>query len=117
MSDLNATYCSLAQSVERMTVNHDVVSSSLTGAATKLRDLFTEFLFYRKRMYGGFQMGVSNPCEVCMNYEYNDETDSYECVLDVAMDMDDYERSLMGQTVNCPFFKFGDEYNIVRKQN
>ncbi len=62
-------------------------------------------------------MGVSNPCEVCMNYEYNDETDSYECVLDVAMDMDDYERSLTGQTVNCPFFKFGDEYNIVRKQN
>ena len=30
-------------------------------------------------------MGVSNPCEVCMNYEYNDETDSYECVLDVMM--------------------------------
>ena len=29
------TYCSLAQSVERMTVNHDVVSSSLTGAAKK----------------------------------------------------------------------------------
>ena len=32
---VKATYCSLAQSVERMTVNHDVVSSSLTGAATK----------------------------------------------------------------------------------
>ena len=29
------TYCSLAQPVERMTVNHDVVSSSLTGAAKK----------------------------------------------------------------------------------
>ena len=29
------THCSLAQSVERMTVNHDVVSSSLTGAARK----------------------------------------------------------------------------------
>ena len=28
-------HCSLAQSVERMTVNHDVVSSSLTGAARK----------------------------------------------------------------------------------
>ena len=28
-----SAYCSLAQSVERMTVNHDVVSSSLTGAA------------------------------------------------------------------------------------
>ena len=29
------TYCSLAQPVERMTVNHDVVSSSLTGAANE----------------------------------------------------------------------------------
>ena len=28
-------HCSLAQSVERMTVNHDVVSSSLTGAAKR----------------------------------------------------------------------------------
>ena len=32
-----SAYCSLAQSVERMTVNHDVVSSSLTGAAKKNR--------------------------------------------------------------------------------
>ena len=32
---MKVAYCSLAQSVERMTVNHDVVSSSLTGAATK----------------------------------------------------------------------------------
>ena len=31
---VKVVYCSLAQSVERMTVNHDVVSSSLTGAAT-----------------------------------------------------------------------------------
>ena len=53
-------------------------------------------------------MGVSNPCEVCMNYEYNEETDDYECVLQVEMDMDDYERSLRGDGLNCPFFKFGD---------
>ena len=102
-----------------MTVNHDVVSSSLTGAASKLRDFFTEFLFcgnceFRQE---AFQMGVSNPCEVCMNYCYNEEIDEYECVLEIGMDMDDYERSLMGERVNCPFFKFGDEYNIVRKQN
>ncbi len=62
-------------------------------------------------------MAVTNPCDVCMNYEYNDETDSYECVLEIDLDMDDYERSLRGDRVECPFFKFGDEYNIVRKQN
>jgi hypothetical protein len=38
-------------------------------------------------------------------------------VLDVGLDMDDYERSLSGGFTSCPFFKFGDEYNIVRKQN
>ena len=32
---VEVAYCSLAQPVERMTVNHDVVSSSLTGAATE----------------------------------------------------------------------------------
>lgn len=52
-----------------------------------------------------------------MNYEYDPETDTYECVLDIGLDMDDYERSLSRQYTACPFFKFGDEYNIVRKQN
>ena len=32
---VKVAYCSLAQPVERMTVNHDVVSSSLTGAANE----------------------------------------------------------------------------------
>ena len=34
---VEVAYCSLAQPVERMTVNHDVVSSSLTGAAKEKR--------------------------------------------------------------------------------
>ena len=60
---------------------------------------------------------AKTPCEVCMNFEYDPETDCYDCVLEIGLDMDDYERSLSGQYVSCPFFKFGDEYNIVRKQN
>ena len=36
---------------------------------------------------------------------------------ELGLDMDDYERSLSGNFQSCPFFKFGDEYNIVRKQN
>ena len=43
---VEVAYCSLAQSVERMTVNHDVVSSSLTGAAKKKDTPFgVSFLF------------------------------------------------------------------------
>ena len=60
---------------------------------------------------------TKNCCEVCMNYEYDPETDGYACVLEIGLDMDDYERSLSGGYKSCPFFKFGDEYNIVRKQN
>ncbi len=58
-----------------------------------------------------------NCCEVCMNLEYDAEADEYFCALEMDLDMDDYERSLSGNFQNCPFFKFGDEYNIVRKQN
>ena len=43
---LKKTHCSLAQSVERMTVNHDVVSSSLTGAAIKTRLAKAERVFF-----------------------------------------------------------------------
>ena len=39
-------HCSLAQSVERMTVNHDVVSSSLTGAAIKHPEAFASGCFW-----------------------------------------------------------------------
>ncbi len=43
--NLFGVYCPLAQSVERMTVNHDVVSSSLTGAANKPSDQKIRWFF------------------------------------------------------------------------
>ena len=58
-----------------------------------------------------------NCCEVCMNLAYDPELDEYYCALELGLDMYDYERSLSGNFQSCPFFKFGDEYNIVRKQN
>ena len=45
-----AIYCSLAQSVERMTVNHDVVSSSLTGAANEKATQSGGFFYYMLRL-------------------------------------------------------------------
>ena len=53
-------YCSLAQSVERMTVNHDVVSSSLTGAAIKSPEAIASgfFLFYHT------QKGAAAGCKI-----------------------------------------------------
>lgn len=57
---------------------------------------------------------ASNPCDVCVNYSYDEEFEEYTCMVD--LDEDDMERFVRGSFQNCPFFKFGDEYLIARKQ-
>lgn len=54
-------------------------------------------------------------CETCANYIYDDNTDCYCC--DMQLDEDEMRRFLTGQTLNCPYYDFYDEYKIVRKQN
>ena len=43
-------------------------------------------------------------CDMCMFYEYDEE---YEEMV----------RFVMSGSKSCPYFRFGDEYTIVRKQN
>ena len=54
-------------------------------------------------------------CELCSNYVYDDDTESYECA--VSLDEDEMAGFLSCQRRECPFFRFGDEYAVVRKQN
>ena len=54
-------------------------------------------------------------CENCVNYVYDDENDCYVC--DARLDEDEMMHFLTNQTKNCPYFRFYDEYSIVRKQN
>ena len=54
-------------------------------------------------------------CEHCLNYVYDEELEEYVC--GVNMDEDEYAKMLMGHEKRCPYFRFGDEYSIVRKQN
>lgn len=54
-------------------------------------------------------------CEECDYLEYDEETDTYECLMD--LDMDDYARYLLSDRAVCPYFRVRDEYRIVRKQN
>ena len=56
---------------------------------------------------------ATNPCEECLNYEYDEEFDDYTCC--VSLDMDEYQQVVSGG--QCPFYRPGDEYTIVRKQN
>lgn len=50
-----------------------------------------------------------------MNYAYDEEYDSYECVID--MDEDELYSVISNKRRGCPYFRMGDDYTIVRKQN
>ena len=54
-------------------------------------------------------------CEDCIYYMYDDEYDCYMCSLD--RDEDEVQRTLFGKYKSCRYFRFGDDYTIVRKQN
>ncbi|MBQ8684182.1 MAG: hypothetical protein IJ518_06685 [Clostridia bacterium] len=54
-------------------------------------------------------------CEECENYDYDEETGVYTCVMD--LDMDEYERFLLSGRKQCPYYRVQDEYRIVRRQN
>ncbi len=53
-------------------------------------------------------------CDECAYFEYDEDDEEYVCLAD--MDEDDYFRMLSGGTKDCPFFRNGDEYAVVRHQ-
>lgn len=50
-----------------------------------------------------------------MNYYYDDEYDCYACA--VNLDQDELGKFMSYSEFNCPYFRPGDDYTIVRKQN
>ena len=58
---------------------------------------------------------MSNSCETCANYEYDEVMDCYFC--SINLDEDDMYKFLSGNTFDCAFWQDGDEYAVVRKQN
>ncbi len=57
---------------------------------------------------------MSNSCEFCAYYEYDEEEDAYYC--STYMDEDDYAHLVSGSRSSCPYFRNGDEYLVVRHQ-
>lgn len=53
-------------------------------------------------------------CDSCAYLLYDEEYEEYVC--DVNMDEDDMSRLLSDSHYGCPFYKYGDEYSVVRKQ-
>lgn len=54
-------------------------------------------------------------CESCVNYTYDEEYDGYVC--DVNIDEDEMMRIMSSKYKKCPYFRDGDDYKIVKKQN
>ena len=53
-------------------------------------------------------------CESCTYYIYDEDYESYVC--DKNMDEDEYIRLMTYRHFQCPFYRNGDEYAVVRKQ-
>lgn len=53
-------------------------------------------------------------CEECDNYVYDEEFEEYYC--EVNLDEDEYGRLAQDSHYKCPYFRFHDEYKVVRKQ-
>ncbi len=56
-------------------------------------------------------------CENCMYLEFDEEMREYVCSVGPIMDEDDYARMTYHRSRRCPYYKIGDEYDLVRKQN
>jgi len=59
-------------------------------------------------------MSKTGNCENCLHYYYDNESECYVC--DVDLDQDEMRLFILDQCDSCPYFQFGDEYTVVRKQ-
>lgn len=54
-------------------------------------------------------------CEECAYFTYDDYYDCYVC--EMSLDEDEMLKFMQSSFDNCPYFRSGDDYAIVRKQN
>ena len=60
-------------------------------------------------------MKKQTSCDTCAYLVYDDEYDCY--VWDINLDEDEYMRLMSDTHYSCPYYRNGDEYAVVRKQN
>lgn len=53
-------------------------------------------------------------CDTCAYLVYDEEYEDYVC--DVNLDEDEMSRLLSDAHYSCPYYKYGDEYSVVRRQ-
>ncbi|MBR4554811.1 MAG: hypothetical protein IKO27_04375 [Ruminococcus sp.] len=57
----------------------------------------------------------SDQCENCAYFYYDDEYECYVC--DMDLDEDEMMHFISGDRQGCPYYRDGDEYKVVIKQN
>lgn len=57
---------------------------------------------------------AGSKCEYCANYVFDEEEEYYVC--DINLDEDEMVRFMTDSYYDCPSFRNGDEYRVVRHQ-
>ena len=57
---------------------------------------------------------MTGTCETCAYNVYDDELDEYVC--EAYLDEDEFYR-LLQRGGACPYYRAGDDYELVRQQN
>ena len=66
-------------------------------------------------LFGGrLTLAMTNSCDTCAYCGYDEDYGEYVC--DIDMDEDDYIRFLSDRHSQCPYYRNGDEYLVVRSQ-
>ena len=83
---------------------------------TPLRELKTKYFFGGVRLRQIYEVNImTNNCESCEYYDFDEEYQEYICKID--MDEDEYLQCLTDKSRSCPYYKYYDEYKSVQKQN
>lgn len=59
-------------------------------------------------------MAGQHHCESCTYFMYDEDYEMYVC--DMDMDEDEWGRLQADTHAQCPYYRNGDEYAVVRKQ-
>ena len=57
---------------------------------------------------------IAQSCESCEFYDYDEESDTYVCRMN--LDEDEMINFLSSNTKNCHYYRYYDEYKSVHKQ-
>ena len=58
---------------------------------------------------------MNSKCEECIFFDYDDVYDYSFCSMN--LDEDETYKFVSGNFSDCPYFRPGDDYTIVRRQN